>query len=98
MLDNGLYDVTMREGKQSGGYCMQLEGLRAPFIVANFDGTCENAYIMTHEGGHGFYFFLKLNEEIRERTWYTPEMAETHAMSIASLTLPWSCSISGAAC
>lgn len=98
MLDNGLYDVTMWEGKQSWDYCMQLEGLRAPFSFANFDGTCENAYIMTHEGGHGFYFFLKLNEEIRERTWHTPEMAETHVMSIASLALPWPCSISGAAC
>ena len=79
LMDNGLYDVTMRDGKLSGGYCTQLEAYRAPFIFANFDGTSENAYIMTHEGGHGFYFYLKRGEAIRERGWYTPEMAETHA-------------------
>lgn len=89
VLDNGLYDVTMREGKQPGGYCMELGAYRAPFIFANFDGTSENAYIMTHEGGHGFYCFLKRNGEIRERGWYTPEMAETHAMSMECFTLPY---------
>ena len=89
LLDNGLYDVTMREGKQTGGYCTQFEAYRAPFIFANFDGTSENAYIMTHEGGHGFYFYLKRNEEIRERGWYTSEMAETHAMAMEFFTAPY---------
>ena len=89
LLDNGLYDVAMREGKQSGGYCTELGAYRVPFIFANFDGTSENAYIMTHEGGHGFYFYLKRNEEIRERGWYTPEMAETHAMSMECFTSPF---------
>ncbi len=89
VLDNGLYDVTMREGKQSGGYCMPLGADRVPFIFTNFDGTSENAYIMTHEGGHGFYFFLKRGEEIPERGWYTPEMAETHAMAMECFTAPY---------
>lgn len=82
MLDNGLYDVAVRDGKQTGGYCTQFPAYRAPFLFANFDGTSENAYIMSHEGGHGFYFYLKRNEEIRERGWYTSEMAETHAMAM----------------
>ena len=89
LLDNGLYDVTAREGKQTGGYCTFFEAYRAPFIFANFDGTTENAYIMTHEGGHGFYFYLKRNEEIRERAWYTSEMAETHAMAMEFFTWPY---------
>ncbi|MGM9639850.1 MAG: M3 family metallopeptidase [Faecousia sp.] len=89
MLDNGLYDVTVRPGKQSGGYCTQFEAYRSPFIFANFDGTSENAYIMSHEGGHGFYFYRKRNEEIRERGWYTPEMAETHAMAMEFFTAPY---------
>ncbi|MGM9624962.1 MAG: M3 family oligoendopeptidase [Eubacteriales bacterium] len=88
MMDNGLYDVTPRAGKQSGGYCAQFEAYRTPFIFANFDGTSENAYIMSHEGGHGFYFYLKRNEEIRERGWYTSEMAETHAMSMEFFAAP----------
>ena len=89
LLDNGLYDVAVRDGKQTGGYCTQFAAYRAPFIFANFDGTSENAYIMSHEGGHGFYFYLKRNEEIRERGWYTAEMAETHAMSMEFFTAPY---------
>lgn len=89
MLENGLYDVEVRDGKRSGGYCTQFEAYRAPFIFANFDGTSENAYIMSHEGGHGFYFYLKRNEEIRERGWYTSEMAETHAMSMEFFLAPY---------
>ncbi|MGM9592911.1 MAG: M3 family oligoendopeptidase [Candidatus Onthomonas sp.] len=89
LLDNGLYDVTVRDGKQTGGYCTQFEAYRTPFLFANFDGTSENAYIMSHEGGHGFYFYLKRKEEIRERGWYTSEMAETHAMSMEFFLSPY---------
>ncbi|MGN1249501.1 MAG: M3 family oligoendopeptidase [Candidatus Spyradocola sp.] len=88
MLDNGLYDVAVRDGKQTGGYCTQFSAYRAPFLFANFDGTSENAYIMSHEGGHGFYFYLKRDEEIRERGWYTSEMAETHAMAMEFFAAP----------
>ena len=65
----------IRDGKRSGGYMMPLEKYHAPFIMANFDGTTENAYIMCHEGGHAFQTYLKRNEEIREKTWFTPETA-----------------------
>ena len=89
MLDNGLYDVEVRDGKQTGGYCTQFAAYHAPFIFANFDGTSENAYIMTHEGGHAFYFYRKRNEEIRERGLYTSEMAETHAMAMEFFLTPY---------
>lgn len=89
MLDNGLYDVEIRDGKRSGGYCNWFEAYRTPFIFANFDGTSENAYIMSHEGGHAFYFYLKRDEEIRERGWYSSEMAETHAMAMEFFLAPY---------
>ena len=89
LLDNGLCDVSPRDGKQGGGYCTQFEAYRAPFIFANFDGTSENAYIMSHEGGHGFYFYLKREKEIREQGWYTSEMAETHAMTMEFFAAPY---------
>lgn len=82
LLDNELCDVEIREGKRDGGYMASFEKYRAPFIFANFDGTSENAYIMCHEGGHAFQAYLKRDEEIRERCWYTSEAAETHAMSM----------------
>lgn len=89
LMDNGLYDVKPRDGKRSGGYCMYLSAYRAPFIFANFDGTHENAYIMSHEGGHAFYAYLKREEKIRERCGYTSEMAETHAMGMEFFVAPY---------
>lgn len=65
LLDNGLYDVEIRDGKRGGGYMTFFEKYRAPFIFANFDGTSENAYIMCHEGGHAFQGYLKRDEELR---------------------------------
>ena len=44
---------------------------------------------MSHEGGHGFYFYLKRDEQIRERGWYSSEMAETHAMSMEFFLAPY---------
>lgn len=89
LLENGLYDVEAREGKFTGAYCAQFDAYRCPFILADFDGTSENAYVMSHEGGHAFYFYLKRGEKIRERGCYTSEMAETHAMSMEFFLAPY---------
>lgn len=89
LLDNGLADVEIRDGKRGGGYMTTFERYRAPFIFANFDGTFENAYIMCHEGGHAFQGYLKRHEEIRERCWNTSEMAETHAMAMEFFAMPY---------
>lgn len=89
LLDNGLYDVEIRNGKRGGGYMTFFEKYRSPFIFANFDGTRENAYIMCHEGGHAFQGYLNRNEEIRERRWLTSEAAETHAMAMECFTYPY---------
>lgn len=89
LLDNGLYDVEIRDGKRDGGYMTTFEKYRAPFIFANFDGTRENAYIMCHEGGHAFQGYLKRNEDIREKCWLTSEAAETHAMAMEFFTWPY---------
>ncbi|MGN0424846.1 MAG: M3 family oligoendopeptidase [Acetatifactor sp.] len=89
VMDNGLYDVEIRDGKRGGGYMMSLERYRAPFIFANFDGTSENAYIMTHEGGHAFQYYLLRNDEVREHSWLNSEVAETHAMAMEFFTAPY---------
>lgn len=89
LLDKGLYDVEIRDGKRVGGYMTYLEKYRAPFIFANFDGTSENAYIMCHEGGHAFQGYLKREDPFRERRGYTSEAAETHAMAMEFFTWPY---------
>ncbi len=89
LLDHGLYDAEIRDGKRGGGYMTFFEKYRAPFIFANFDGTSENAYIMCHEGGHAFQGYLKRDEEIRERRQLTSEAAEVHAMAMECFTMPY---------
>lgn len=89
LLDNGLYDVEIRDGKRGGGYMTFFEKYHAPFIFANFDGTTENAYIMCHEGGHAFQGYLKKDEAIREQCGLTSEAAETHAMAMECFTYPY---------
>ncbi len=89
LLDNGLYDVDIRDGKRDGGYMTFFEKYRAPFIFANFDGTSENAYIMCHEGGHAFQGYLRRGEPLRERRSSTSEAAETHAMAMEFFTWPY---------
>ena len=89
VMENELYDVEIRDGKRGGGYMMSLERYRMPFIFANFDGTSENAYIMTHEGGHAFQYYLKRNEPVREQSWLNSEVAETHAMAMEFFLSPY---------
>lgn len=89
LLDYGLYDVEIRDGKRGGGYMTSFAQYRAPFIFANFDGTVENAYIMCHEGGHAFQYYLTRDEELWERRQYTSEAAETHAMSMEFFAWPY---------
>lgn len=89
LMDNGLYDVEIRDGKVGGGYMTTFEKYRAPFIFANFDGTSENVYIISHEGGHAFQGYLKREEPIRERCGYTSEIAETHAMAMEFWVWPY---------
>jgi M3 family oligoendopeptidase len=89
MLDNGLCDVEIRDGKRGGGYMTYFTAYQAPFILANFDGTSENAYIMCHEGGHAFQGYLQRQEPIRERCQCTSETAETHAMAMEFFAWPY---------
>lgn len=89
VMQNELYDVEIRDGKRGGGYMMSLERYRMPFIFANFDGTSENAYIMTHEGGHAFQYYLKRDEGVREQSWLNSEVAETHAMAMEFFLSPY---------
>lgn len=88
-MEDELYDVEMRDGKAGGGFMTMLPAYQMPFIFANFDGTSENAYVMAHEGGHAFQGYLKRNEEIIEHSWITSEVAESHAMAMEFLVLPY---------
>lgn len=88
LIDCGLIDVSSRPGKRGGGYMMQLEKYRSFFLFARFDHTCNDAYLMSHEGGHAFQAYLMSEDPIREHAWVTMETAETHAMSMEFFAAP----------
>ena len=52
MCDNELFDVLGRKTKKVGGYMTYLPDYKAPFIFANFNGTADDADVITHECGH----------------------------------------------
>jgi M3 family oligoendopeptidase len=89
VLDNHMYDVEPRDGKNGCAYMYYLNKYKTPFIFASFNGTKYDPYIMCHEGGHAFQSYMKRNEKIRERCGYTYEAAETHAMTMEFFAYPY---------
>lgn len=88
-MEAEVYDVETRDGKADGGFMTMLQKYKMPFIYAYFDGTSDNVYVMTHEGGHAFQGYLKRNEEIKEHSQVTSEVAESHAMAMEFLVYPY---------
>jgi M3 family oligoendopeptidase len=84
-----MYDVEARDGKNNCAYMYYLGKYKSPFILASFNGTKYDPYIMCHEGGHAFQSYMKRNERIRERCGYTYEAAETHAMTMEFFAYPY---------
>ena len=84
MCENELFDVEGRKDKTTGGYMTYIPDYRSPFIFANFNGTSDDADVITHECGHAFR-----NDPIREHADITMETAETHSMSMEFFTEPW---------
>ena len=89
MCDNELFDVLGRKTKKVGGYMTYLPDYKAPFIFANFNGTADDADVITHECGHAFQGYLVADDPIREHADITMETAETHSMSMEFFTEPW---------
>ena len=89
MCENELFDVEGRKDKTTGGYMTYMPDYRSPFIFANFNGTSDDADVITHECGHAFQGYLTRNDPIREHADITMETAETHSMSMEFFTEPW---------
>ena len=89
MCDNELFDVLGRKTKQTGGYMTYLPDYKSPFIFANFNGTADDADVMTHECGHAFQGFCMVDDPIIEHSEITMETAETHSMAMEFFTEPW---------
>ena len=89
MLENELFDVMAKAGKEGGGYCTSLPGYRAPFVFANFNGTSDDVDTLTHECGHAFNYYLSRDIPILEYQESTMDVAEIHSMSMEFFTGKW---------
>lgn len=82
MLEAQAFDVEAREGKWGGGYCTSFAKYKQPFILANFNGTCGDVDVITHEFGHALaenfvYYGGNMDLDVGGM-----ETAECHSMSM----------------
>ena len=89
MLENELFDVLTRPGKQSGGYCAYLDDYKSPFIFANFNGTAGDIDVLTHEAGHAYAAFEARNAYPSGLREYSMETAEIHSMAMEFFAWPY---------
>ncbi|KRL09967.1 MAG: M3 family oligoendopeptidase [Schleiferilactobacillus perolens] len=89
MVQNHLFDLLAKKGKQGGGYCEYIPSLKAPFIFANFNGTSGDVDVLTHEFGHAFQTYSARWIKDGLSTFPTFEAAEIFSMSMEFITYPW---------
>jgi len=89
MRENGLLDVTSREGKENGGYCEGLPLYGVPFIFANFNGTQGDVEVVTHEAGHAFAYYVNRDRVPVSTIWPGMGSCEVHSMSMEVFSWPW---------
>ena len=82
MLDEELMDVLATEGKEPGGYQIDLPLYERPFIFANFNGTQGDVEVVTHEAGHAFAYWMNRKRIPTEYAGASAEACEVHSMSM----------------
>lgn len=89
MINSGAFDVRARDGKWGGGYCTEFHDYRQPFILANWNGSCDDVDVLTHEFGHAFAGMNAMRHGIYELNVGGMETAECHSMSMELLCHPY---------
>ena len=89
MLENELFDVLTRPGKQAGGYCSHIPIYKSPFVFANFNGTSGDIDVLTHEAGHAYAGYKARDIYPSALRQYSFETAEVHSMAMEFFTWPW---------
>jgi len=89
MINDEMWDLKSKDGKQMGGYCSSIPVINLPFIFANFNGTSGDVDVLTHEAGHAFQYYMSRNIKVSYAQWPTMESAEIHSMSMEFNAWPW---------
>ena len=82
MQEAEAFDVDARDGKWGGGYCTCFPRYKQPFILANFNGSCGDVDVMTHEFGHALAAHFACEQNNFELDVGGMETAECHSMSM----------------
>lgn len=90
LVEQELFDLESKPGKEGGGYCTDLVDYKVPFIFSNFNGTSGDVDVLTHEAGHALQSYLSMQSiTIPECMFPTMESAEIHSMSMEFFAHPW---------
>ncbi|MCL2236588.1 MAG: M3 family oligoendopeptidase, partial [Defluviitaleaceae bacterium] len=89
LVDNELFDVITRPGKQGGGYCHGLPAYGLPFVFANFNGTAGDVDVLTHEVGHALAGYEARDIKPSNLAEYSNDTAEIHSMAMEFFAWPW---------
>ena len=87
MREMEMMDVQSRPGKAAGGYCTDIPSVKMPYIFANFNGTDQDAKMITHEAGHAFASYL--NRDRIMGAMPGMEACEVHSMAMEAFADQW---------
>lgn len=84
-----LLDLDNRKGKAPGGYQIDLQLTKRPFIFMNAVGIHDDVQTLLHEGGHAFHCFESGELPYFQQREFGAEMAEVASMSMELLAAPY---------
>jgi len=89
MLENELFDVFTKPGREVVAYMDFIPMHKSPFVFANFNGTSADIIDFTHEAGHGYATYAAKDIYPPMLLFGTSDVCETHAMAMEFLSWPW---------
>jgi len=92
MRQEGLLDLSNREGKAPGAYSLNYMASRQPFIFGNSVGVADDVTMLMHEAGHCFHSFESAHLpyfQQRQEEQIPAEFAEVASLGMELLTLPY---------
>jgi oligoendopeptidase F len=89
MKELGLLDLESRKGKAPGGYQLDFEEIRIPFIFANAVGLDSDVRTLLHEGGHAMHSFAWRNIPFSPYRHAPMEFCEVASMSMELMADPY---------
>jgi len=89
MAEENLLDLDTRQGKALGGYCIELQVRKRPFIFMNGVGIHDDVQTMLHEAGHAFHVFEGADLPLIWQGNPPMEFCEVASMSMELMAAPY---------